>query len=102
MAYGSGNLAQVYFDLFPRKILLSELEEAYPGMVDALVQHEGIGFVCGYGDDGVPVVLGKTRPAQPAYRRGRGRRSARALRQPGHGDTVGAASSRLGSGRCAG
>jgi uncharacterized membrane protein YvlD (DUF360 family) len=60
MAYGSGNLAQVYFDLYPRKILLSELEEAYPGMVDALAQHEGIGFVCGYEDNGVPVVLGKT------------------------------------------
>jgi hypothetical protein len=28
-------------------------------MVDALVQHEGIGFVCGYGEDGLPVVLGK-------------------------------------------
>ena len=58
-AYGSGNLAQVYFDLFPRKITLDELEEAYPGVVDALVQHEGIGFVAGYAAGGVPVVLGK-------------------------------------------
>ncbi len=58
-AYGSGNLAQVYFDLYPRRIKLNELNEAYPGMVDALVRHEGIGFVCGYGDDGAPVVLGK-------------------------------------------
>ena len=58
-AYGSGNLAQVYFDLYPRKITLSELNAAYPGMVDALVQHEGIGMVCGYDDDGVPVALGK-------------------------------------------
>lgn len=58
-AYGSGNLAQVYFDLYPRKILLSELEQAFPGMVDALVDHEGIGLVCGYEDDGTPVALGK-------------------------------------------
>jgi hypothetical protein len=58
-AYGSGNLAQVYFDLLPRKITLSELNQAYPGMVDALVRHEGIGIVCGYDDDGSPVVLGK-------------------------------------------
>lgn len=58
-AYGSGNLAQVYFDLFPRKIRLDELEEAYPGMVESLVQHEGIGIVCGYEADGTPVVLGK-------------------------------------------
>ncbi len=28
-------------------------------MVDALVQHEGIGMVCGYEDDGTPVCLGK-------------------------------------------
>ncbi|MFN2251179.1 MAG: phage holin family protein [Anaerolineae bacterium] len=58
-AYGSGNLAQVYFDLYPRKITLTELSEAYPGMVDALVAHEGIGLVCGYEDDGTPVALGK-------------------------------------------
>ncbi len=59
-AYGSGNLAQVYFDLQPRKITLSELNTAYPGMVDALVQHEGIGLVCGYLDDGTPVAVSKT------------------------------------------
>ena len=55
----SGNLAQVYFDLFPRKITLNELNQAYPGMVDALVQHEGIGFVVAYEDDGEPVAFGK-------------------------------------------
>ena len=59
-AYGSGNLAQVYFDLYPRKILLSELNSAFPGMVDALVQHEGLGLICGYEDDGTPVAIGKT------------------------------------------
>jgi uncharacterized membrane protein YvlD (DUF360 family) len=59
IAFGSGNLAQVYFDLFPRKITLSELHSAYPGMVDALVSHEAIGIVAGYEDDGTPVVLGK-------------------------------------------
>ena len=59
MAYGSGNLAQVYFDLQPRRLTLDELETAYPGMVDALVQHEGIGFVGGYEPDGDPVLLCK-------------------------------------------
>ena len=58
-AYGSGNAAQVYFDLFPRKITLSELNSAYPGMVDALVQHEGLGIVVGYADDMTVVALGK-------------------------------------------
>ena len=55
----SGNLALVYFDLYPRKVTLNELNAAYPGMVDALVQHEGIGFVVAYEDDGEPVAFGK-------------------------------------------
>jgi hypothetical protein len=59
IAYGSGNAAQVYFDLFPRRITLAELEAAYPGMVDAVVQHEGIGLVLGVVDDGSVVALGK-------------------------------------------
>jgi hypothetical protein len=58
-AYGSGNAAQVYFDLYPRKIKLSELEAAYPGLVYSLVQHEGIGMVVGYEDDMTAVVMGK-------------------------------------------
>jgi uncharacterized membrane protein YvlD (DUF360 family) len=56
---GSGNLAQVYFDLFPRKITLNEFNAAYPGMVKAVVDHPGVGFVVGYDDDLVPIVLGK-------------------------------------------
>jgi uncharacterized membrane protein YvlD (DUF360 family) len=55
----SGNLAQVYFDLQPRKLALSELNAAYPGMVDALVQHEGLGFVVAYQDEWDPVAFGK-------------------------------------------
>jgi len=55
----SGNLAQVYFDLHPRRITLNELNAAYPGLVDTLVQHEGIGFVVAYEDDGEPVAFGK-------------------------------------------
>jgi uncharacterized membrane protein YvlD (DUF360 family) len=59
VAYGSGNLAQVYFDLYPRRILLEELAAAFPGMVEALVAHEGVGVVAGYLDADTPVVLGK-------------------------------------------
>jgi uncharacterized membrane protein YvlD (DUF360 family) len=55
----SGNLALVYFDLYPRRVTLNELNAAYPGMVDTLVQHEGIGFVVAYEDDGEPVAFGK-------------------------------------------
>lgn len=58
-AYGSGNAAQVYFELYPRKIKLSEPETVYPGMVDALVAHDGLGMIVGYEDDMTAVVLGK-------------------------------------------
>ena len=58
-AYGSGNAAQVYFDLFPRKILLSELNTVYPDLIDAVVAHEGIGLVLGYEDDGSILAIGK-------------------------------------------
>lgn len=58
LAYG-GNGALVYFDLFPRKITLNELNSAYPGLVDHLVAHEGIGFVIAYEDDFTPVAFGK-------------------------------------------
>jgi hypothetical protein len=56
----SGNMALLYFDLYPRKVTLNELNAAYPGMVDKLVQHEGVGFVVTYEDDGTPVVFGKS------------------------------------------
>ncbi len=56
---GSGNLAQVYFDLYPRKITLNELNAAYPSLVDALVGHEGVGFVVAYGDDGTPIAFSR-------------------------------------------
>ncbi|HMK09351.1 MAG TPA: phage holin family protein, partial [Anaerolineales bacterium] len=58
VAFG-GNAALVYFDLFPRKITLNELNRAYPGAVDRIVQHEGIGFVVAYEDDFTPVAFGK-------------------------------------------
>jgi len=56
---GSGNLGQVYFDLHPLKLTRDELDQAYPGMVEALVQHEGVGFVVGYLADGTPAAFGK-------------------------------------------
>ncbi len=31
---GSGNLGQIYFDLYPRRIKRNELDAAYPGLVD--------------------------------------------------------------------
>ena len=56
---GSGNLGQIYFDLYPRRIKRNELDEAYPGLVAALAQHEGIGLVVVADEEGVPIALGK-------------------------------------------
>ncbi len=58
LAYG-GNGALVYFDIFPRRVTLNELNIAYPGMVDNLVRHEGIGFVIAYDDSLTPIAFGK-------------------------------------------
>jgi len=55
----SGNFANVYFDLHAGKVSLNELNAVYPGLVDALAQHPGIGFVVAYADDGTPIVLGE-------------------------------------------
>ena len=57
---GSGNIAQVYFDLAPRKLTLDELQTAYPGLVDEMVQHEGIGVIVGYNSEGQPIAMGKS------------------------------------------
>ena len=57
---GSGNLAQVYFHAFPRRATLSELNAAYPALVDGVVQHEGVGLVIATDDAGAPLVFGKS------------------------------------------
>jgi uncharacterized membrane protein YvlD (DUF360 family) len=56
---GSGNMAQVYFDLLPRKLTLVELEAAYPGLIRGLLAHEGVGFIVGYDAGFTPILLGK-------------------------------------------
>jgi uncharacterized membrane protein YvlD (DUF360 family) len=54
----SRNAAQVYFDLFPQDHA-ERAQPGLPGVVDALVNHEGIGFVVAYEDDFTPVAFGK-------------------------------------------
>jgi hypothetical protein len=55
----SGNLANVYFDLHTGKVNQKELNEAHPGLLDALIGHEGIGLVVAYDESGDPWVIGK-------------------------------------------
>jgi len=51
----SGSLSHVYFDVTPRQMDLGEVALLYPRLLDALVRHEGIGFVAGR--EGPAVVL---------------------------------------------
>ena len=69
---GSGNLGQIYFDLYPRRIKRNELDEAYPGLVAALVQHEGIGVVVVADESGRADRAGQERPAQSPHGPGAG------------------------------
>jgi uncharacterized membrane protein YvlD (DUF360 family) len=55
----SGNLAHVYFALRDDRVTVDELNRAHPDLVDALVAHEGIGFVIAFTGDGAPVAFGK-------------------------------------------
>ena len=54
----SGNLAQVYFGLGEERLTREQIEGAYPGLIDDLVAHDGVGLVLvKTGTDG-SVVLG--------------------------------------------
>jgi hypothetical protein len=55
----SGNLANVYFDLHAGKVNQAKLNAAHPGLLDSLVNHEGIGLVVAYDEASIPWVLGK-------------------------------------------
>jgi len=55
---GSGNLGAVWFTASPERLSLSQLESAYPGLIEALATHPGIGFVVVLGATG-PVAIGR-------------------------------------------
>jgi uncharacterized membrane protein YvlD (DUF360 family) len=58
----SGNLGLVYSTRRDQRATLEELEEYYPGLLDGLAQHEGIGFVMMRSSEyGAVVVGGKGR-----------------------------------------
>ncbi|MGB8650783.1 MAG: phage holin family protein [Mycobacteriales bacterium] len=42
---GSGNLAFLYFPHHPHRLSKEELDRSYPGLVESLADHDGIGFV---------------------------------------------------------
>jgi uncharacterized membrane protein YvlD (DUF360 family) len=55
----SGNLALVYFANEPGRLSLEQMVADYPGLIESLAEHEGIGFVMTYSEAaGGPVVMG--------------------------------------------
>jgi putative membrane protein len=54
----SGNLGLIYSTRRDERATMEEIEEFYPGLLDGLVQHEGIGLVMVRSDEHGPVVLG--------------------------------------------
>jgi uncharacterized membrane protein YvlD (DUF360 family) len=55
----SGNLALVYFAHEPGRLSLEQMVADYPGLIEALAEHEGIGFIMTYSEAaGGPVVMG--------------------------------------------
>ncbi|MFF0813645.1 alkaline phosphatase family protein [Rhodococcus sp. NPDC003318] len=55
----SGNLGLVSFPLAPGRATTSWIAEHHPGLLPALTEHPGIGFVLAARDDGGSVVLGR-------------------------------------------
>ena len=56
----SGNLAHIYFNsIGEHRASLRAIEAEHPKLVDALIQHDGIGFVVVANDEGHVLVLGK-------------------------------------------
>ncbi|MDN4473969.1 alkaline phosphatase family protein [Demequina zhanjiangensis] len=54
---GSGNLGGVWFSESPARVSLTELETRFPGLVEALATHPGVGFIVVHAATG-PVAIG--------------------------------------------
>lgn len=54
----SGNFANVYFSRSGEKLTLTQINKLHPGLVDALVKHEHIGFVVALDEDKHPIAIG--------------------------------------------
>ncbi len=55
----SGCLAHIYFEGHGRRLTLLEIRHSFPGLVEGLVSHPGIGFVVAHRQEGQPLAIGK-------------------------------------------
>jgi uncharacterized membrane protein YvlD (DUF360 family) len=58
LVLASGNLGLVYSTRQERRVMMEEIETVFPGLLDGLVQHEGIGWVMVHSAEHGPVVIG--------------------------------------------
>jgi hypothetical protein len=54
----SSPMSNIYFNLSRDRVDIEEIERAYPGLIGALIRHDGIGLVVGR-SSGVPMILSK-------------------------------------------
>ena len=54
----SGNLGLIYGTRIETRVSLEEIESGYPGLLDGLAEHEGIGFVMVHSQEQGAVVIG--------------------------------------------
>lgn len=54
----SGNMGLVYFTRWPGRLTAGDIERAYPGLLEGLSRHEGIGFIMVRTDTGGSAAIG--------------------------------------------
>ena len=58
LVLASGNLVNAYFSVSDERMTYAEIEAAYPGMIDEMVSHPGVGTILVHTDAG-PVAIGE-------------------------------------------
>lgn len=54
----SGNLGLIYFTNWNHRLSLEQINDAFPGLIDELAQHDGIGFLLLQSEDHGPLAVG--------------------------------------------
>jgi putative membrane protein len=55
----SGNLGLIYFTAHPERLTLEDLSAEFPGVVERLASHEGIGFLLVHSEQHGPIAIGR-------------------------------------------
>ncbi len=55
----SGNLGLIYFTKWEERLSYEKIKEEYPGLIEGLANHEGIGFLLVHSEEHGPLVVGR-------------------------------------------